>query len=93
MWAAEKVTEGQRSAMFTVLYAFFIIPICRAVLSLKGNQLLNLVLFMPFPINSPPTHARTHLCICDLQRAILNQGQARFISLKSLSILLPRNLH
>ena len=51
----------------------------------------------PPPPSLPPhththTHTHTHHYACDLQSAILHQGQSWFISLQSLSIFLPWNL-
>ena len=79
-------------------FFFFLISISHTVCFFLGSvskRLSELILLMPFPINDTHlTHTQaqhTHLYICDLQSAILHQGHSRFISLKSLAVLLPRN--
>lgn len=104
MWAAERVKEGQSSdkdvycPLCSVSFFSFLISISHTVCFFLGSvskRLSELILLMPFPIND--THLtrtqaqHTHLYICDLQSAILHQGHSRFISLKSLAVLLPRN--
>ncbi len=98
-WAAEKVKKRSEIRRECLQYSvqFFLIfhqSHSQFFFQFKGKCLSQLILFMPFPINDAHlhTHTHTHLYVCDLQSAILHQGHSWFISLKSLSILLPWNL-
>lgn len=88
MWTSEKEKGGQRSDTSVHEYCVQFSEFCCS-LSLGAKN----IFFMSFSDKCHPhSTTHTHLQVCDLQSAIIHEGHSWFISLKSLSVLLPGNL-